>query len=59
MSTENIELMGHPPYRPSLARSDFFLLPHSKGKRLPNDFRHEKKPLMRSKARFGGVSSGM
>ena len=32
LSTENIELMGHPPYSPDLAPNDFFLFPHIKNK---------------------------
>lgn len=32
LSTENVELMGHPPYSPDLAPNDFFLFPHIKNK---------------------------
>ena len=32
LSTQNIELMGHPPYSPDLAPNDFFLFPSVKNK---------------------------
>lgn len=32
LTTENIELMGHPPYSPDLAPNDFFLFPNIKDK---------------------------
>lgn len=32
LATQNIELMGHPPYSPDLAPNDFFLFPTIKGK---------------------------
>lgn len=32
LSTQNIELMGHPPYSPDLAPNDFFLFPYVKNK---------------------------
>lgn len=32
LSTQNIELMGHPPYSPDLAPNDFFLFPKIKHK---------------------------
>jgi len=32
LSTQHIELMGHPPYSPDLAPNDFFLFPHIKNK---------------------------
>jgi [histone H3]-lysine36 N-dimethyltransferase SETMAR len=32
LSTQHIELMGHPPYSPDLALDDFFLFPHIKNK---------------------------
>lgn len=32
LSTQNIELMGHPPYSPDLAPNDFYLFPQVKNK---------------------------
>lgn len=32
LATQNVELMGHPPYSPDLAPNDFFLFPHIKNK---------------------------
>ena len=32
MDAQNIEIMGHPPYSPDLAPSDFFLFPRIKDK---------------------------
>ncbi|XP_055316153.1 histone-lysine N-methyltransferase SETMAR-like [Sitodiplosis mosellana] len=32
LSTQNVELMGHPAYSPDLAPNDFFLFPHIKNK---------------------------